>query len=319
MNYSKIKSIFSNQFAMTFIILILLFLMLIIKQNVSSSDFKELISFSNDINKINTSNIEKSNLSSKSFTDKLTDSINNLNSIKKSLTELDVSDKYNKHKKLLLEGVKKNIELYNNIKSMLENPSNDNLSSKNKETIALKKETVNIYKQCNELKLPVTLGKDSNSLSYSALDYINEILKINRDKDILEGQIATYRTQIDNIYNKFALLNEDLFTIIDLMKSENRSLSTLLDDINSKIENFKLLKEELYSLSVPIEFLDSFDSLKNVFSKYDLYINSLRNYVLQELNSGDGEKLLEESKSLQDELNSSIEDFQRKLSAIHNN
>lgn len=316
MNYSKIKSFFSNQFAMSFIILILLLLIVIVRQNAVTKDFKELISFSNTISKINNNSIEKTDLSSKSFGSKFSTTIQELKEIEKSITALKVSDKYSKHKNLLLDGLNKNITLHNNLDSMLKNPSNDTLSSKNKECIDLKNQINSIYKQCSELKLPVSLGKDDNSITYSSLNYINELIKLNRDKDITNIQSTTYIAQVENIYTKFSPLNEDLFTIINLMNEEKRSLSTVLDDTNKKIKEFEELKLELYSLSVPIELIDSFNSLKIVFDKYDSYINSTRNYLLHELNNSSNNALLEKAKDNYEALNLSIEDFQKELSNI---
>lgn len=313
MNYSKVKSFFSNQFSMSFIILIILLLIVLIRQNLVSKDFKTLISFSNSISEINNTSIEKSKLSSKSLGNTLSKTVSELKEIENSLTSFQPSNKYTKHKDLLLEGLKKNIELHSKLASLFETPNNDILSSKNKEAIQLKNDINLIFKQCNDLKLPVSLGKDSNALSYASLNYINEIIKLNRDKDITNNQSATYIAQIDNIYNKLSLLNEDLFLIIDTMKKENRSLSTVLDDINKKITTFNTLNSELYSLSVPIDLINSFNSLKTVFENYDTYINSLRNYVLHELNNSSDPSLLNTSKNNYENLNKSIDEFKSEL------
>lgn len=313
MNYSKVKSFFSNQFSMSFIILIILLLIVLIRQNLVSKDFKTLISFSNSISEINNTSIEKSKLSSKSLGNALSKTTSELKEIENSLTSFQPSNKYTKHKDLLLEGLKKNIELHSKLASLFETPNNDILSSKNKEAIQLKNDINLIFKQCNDLKLPVSLGKDSNALSYTSLNYINEIIKLNRDKDITNNQSATYIAQIDNIYNELSLLNEDLFLIIDTMKKENRSLSTVLDDINKKITTFNTLNSELYSLSVPIDLINSFNSLKTVFGNYDTYINSLRNYVLHELNNSSDPSLLNTSKNNYENLNKSIDEFKSEL------
>lgn len=313
MNYSKVKSFFSNQFSMSFIILIILLLIVLIRQNLVSKDFKTLISFSNSISEINNTSIEKSNLSSKTLGNALSKTASELKEIENSLTSFEPSNKYVKHKDLLLEGLKKNIELHIKLNSLFETPNNDILSSKNKEAIQLKNDINLIFKQCNDLKLPVSLGKDSNALSYISLNYINEIIKLNRDKDITNNQSATYIAQIDNIYNEFSLLNENLFLIIDTMKKENRSLSTVLDDINKKITTFNTLKSELYSLSVPIDLINSFNSLKIVFDNYETYINSLRNYVLHELNNSSDSSLFNTSKNNYENLNKSIDEFKSEL------
>lgn len=313
MNYSKVKSFFSNQFSMSFTILIILLLIVLIRQNLINKDFKTLISFSNSISEINNTSIEKSKLSSKVLNNTLSKTVSELKEIENSLTSFQPSNNYIKHKELLLEGLKKNIELHSKLNSLFEMPNNDILSSKNKEAIQLKNDINLIFKQCNELKLPVSLGKDSTALSYTALNYINELIKLNRDKDITNNQSATYIAQIDNIYNELSLLNEDLFLVIDSMKKENRSLSTILDDINKKITTFNTLKSELYSLTVPIDLINSFNSLKTVFTNYETYINSLRNYVLHELNNSSDPSLLNTSKNNYENLNKSIDEFKSEL------
>ena len=97
------------------------------------------------------------------------------------------------------------------------------------------------------------------------------------------------------------------------MKKENRSLSTVLDDINKKITTFNTLKSELYSLTVPIDLINSFNSLKTVFTNYETYINSLRNYVLHELNNSSDPSLLNTSKNNYENLNKSIDEFKSEL------
>ncbi|MGL5614887.1 MAG: hypothetical protein ACRDD2_01445 [Sarcina sp.] len=316
MKISKIKSFFSNQFSITFIILILLLLILIIRQNIVSSDFKELINFSNEIKELNSYDIKNNKLSTEDFTKTLNNSIPNLKTVETNLNKLEVSDKYTNHKRVLLTALEKNIFIQEELKSLLENPSKENLSVKTKAIISEKNQLVSLYKQCSELSLSASINDEDNSIIYLSLNYINELLKLNRDSDILNNQLATYLTEVENLFNEFSAINEDIFPIIDLMKSEGRSLTPLLDDINKKIEIFKNLEDKLYSLSVPIECMDSFNSLKEVFVKYNLFINNSRNYLLKELNSGADANLLTDCINEFNELNQLIENFKSTLATL---
>lgn len=316
MKISKIKSFFSNQFSITFIVLILLLLILIIRQNIVSSDFKELITFSNEVKALNSYDIKNSRLSTEDFIKSLDNSIPNLKTVESNLNKLEVSDKYTNHKKVLLTALEKNIFIHEELKTLLENPSKENLSMKTKEIINEKNQLVSLYKQCSELNLPASISDEENSVIYLSLNYINELLKLTRDSDILNNQLATYLTQLENLFNEFSAINENFFPIIDLMKSEGRSLTPLLDDINKKVEIFKNLEDKLYSLSVPIEYIDSFNSLKEVFVKYNIFINNSRNYLLKDLNSGADANLLTECTNEFNELTELIENFKSTLANI---
>ena len=306
MNKENIKNFISKPFTISFALILIILVCVIFNILTKPNPFDKIIDYSTQINTVNNEHISDDNLSSNYFIDVCNLNISKLSKIKTSITDTSFSNEFTSHKNILLVSIEKNIELYKNISYFLENVDADTILDNNNKISVSKNDLNKLILEARKLKIPLSLDENKESNLNNAYTYINEIIKINRNKKIETSQSIDFKANIDLIYTKFTPLNEDLFSIIDIVKSDERDLTSVLNSINSNIEIFNDLNIELNSLAIPSGYSDLFKALQITFNEYIIYINKMRDYVLSDISKKPNKDYLESSKKAYDKTNKEL-------------
>ena len=306
MNKENIKNFISKPFTISFAFILIILVCVIFNILTKGNPFDDIIDYSTQINMVNNEHISDDNLSSNYFIDVCNLNISKLLKIKTSVTNESFSNEFTNHKNILLVSIDKNIELYKNISHFLENVDADTILDNNNKISVSKNELNKLILEARKLKIPLSVDEDKESNLNNAYTYINELIKINRNKKIETSQSIDFKANIDLIYTKFTPLNEDLFSIIKIVKSDGRDLTSVLNSINSNIEIFNDLNIELNSLAIPSGYSDIFKALQKTFNEYIIYINNMRDYVLSEISEKPNKDYLESSKKAYDKTNKEL-------------
>ncbi|WP_297438968.1 hypothetical protein [uncultured Clostridium sp.] len=306
MNKENIKNFISKPFTISFAFILIILVCVIFNILTKGNPFDDIIDYSTQINMVNNEHISDDNLSSNYFIDVCNLNISKLSKIKTSVTNESFSNEFTNHKNILLVSIDKNIELYKNISHFLENVDADTILDNNNKISVSKNELNKLILEARKLKIPLSVDEDKESNLNNAYTYINELIKINRNKKIETSQSIDFKANIDLIYTKFTPLNEDLFSIIKIVKSDGRDLTSVLNSINSNIEIFNDLNIELNSLAIPSGYSDIFKALQKTFNEYIIYINNMRDYVLSEISEKPNKDYLESSKKAYDKTNKEL-------------
>ena len=309
MNKENIKNFISKPFTISFAFILIILVCVIFNILTKGNPFDDIIDYSTQINMVNNEHISDDNLSSNYFIDVCNLNISKLLKIKTSVTNESFSNEFTNHKNILLVSIDKNIELYKNISHFLENVDADTILDNNNKISVSKNELNKLILEARKLKIPLSVDEDKESNLNNAYTYINELIKINRNKKIETSQSIDFKANIDLIYTKFTPLNEDLFSIIKIVKSDGRDLTSVLNSINSNIEIFNDLNIELNSLAIPTGYTPIFKSLQKTFNEYILYINKLRDYVLSDLSDAPNKEYLTDAKVAYDKTNKELLNF----------
>ena len=306
MNKENIKNFISKPFTISFAFILIILVCVIFNILTKGNPFDDIIDYSTQINMVNNEHISDDNLSSNYFIDVCNLNISKLSKIKTSVTNESFSNEFTNHKNILLVSIDKNIELYKNISHFLENVDADTILDNNNKISVSKSDLNKLILEARKLKIPLSVDEDKESNLNNAYTYINELIKINRNKKIETSQSIDFKANIDLIYTKFTPLNEDLFSIIKIVKSDGRDLTSVLNSINSNIEIFNDLNIELNSLAIPSGYSDIFKALQKTFNEYIIYINNMRDYVLSEISEKPNKDYLESSKKAYDKTNKEL-------------
>lgn len=317
MNKEKITKFISNPFTITFTLVIIGLIIVMFNIITSPKPFDNITNIVNEINFVNNKKLTTKEPISNDYIAEFTKNISDLKGIKSDLYALKIPSDFSKHKDSLIDIIEKNIKFYDNMIYFLENIESENLLDNSSNVINTRNEFEKSALKIKELKLSIntTFGDETLLSNYSL--YFNELIKLNRDKNIHLSQASTFKTTLDSIYTKFGPLNEDLFSIIDLVKDEGRTLESVLDSINQKIELYKELNLEFHSLSIPDGYNELFSSLKNVFKKYDIYIHIMRDYVIHEINASATKEQREKAEKAYDDVNKAIIEYLDTIAKIN--
>ncbi|MGL4656745.1 MAG: hypothetical protein ACRCWM_12825 [Sarcina sp.] len=309
MNKEKITKFMSNPFTITFSIVIIVFLIVMFNILTAEKPFDSITKMVDEINFVNHKKLNIENPTSNNYISEFTKNSSDLKGIKTDISSLEIPNDFVKHKESLLDIIDKNIVFYDNMIYFLENIESENLIEHSNNIALAKNDFEKSALKAKELKLPINLNFENETLLSKFSSYSNELIKIYRDKNIHTNQTSTFKTSIDSIYTKFGPLNEDLFVIINLVKKDGRDLTAVLESINEKIELYKELNLELHSLSIPDGYNKLFTALKNIFKKYDIYIHTMRDYVIHEINNSSTKDHLKNAEKTYDDVNKAIIDY----------
>lgn len=309
MNKEKITKFISNPFTITFSFVIIGLIVVMFNIITSPKTFDNITKIVNEINFVNNKKLTTKEPTSNDYITEFTKSVSDLKGIKSDLSILETPSDFTKHKESLLDIIDKNIKFYDSMIYFLENIESENLLDNSNNVIIARNEFEKSTLKAKELKLPINAIFGDETLVSNYSFYFNELIKLNRDKNIHMSQTSTFKTSLDLLYTKFGPLNEDLFVIINLVKEDGRTLDAVLDNVNQKIELYKELNLELHSLSIPNGYNDLFSGLKNVFKKYDIYIHSMRDYVIHEINNSSTKEHLEKAEKNYDDVNKAIIEY----------
>ena len=309
MNKEKITKFISNPFTITFSFLLIILLIIIFNIITSPNSFNKITKIVDEINFVNNKKMILKETKSSDYLNEFTKNISDLKGINSELSNLEISSEFIKHKESLFDIIDKNIKFYDNMIYFLKNIESENILDNSNNVIRAKNEFEKSSLKARKLKLSINITFNDETLLSHFNSYSNELIKLNRDKNIHTNQTSTFKTSLDSIYTKFTPLNEDLFVIIDLVKQDGRTLEAVLNSINEKIELYKELNLELHSLSVPDGYNELFIALKNILKKYDIYIHTMRDYVIHDINNSATKELKKKAEETYDNLNKSVIDY----------
>lgn len=201
------------------------------------------------------------------------------------LNNIDVKNKNNDLKNQLSSYIKSNITLYEASLSML------NINNPNKFSIIynnLLKAEQKILLETDNLKnngLDINFPRESNIFFIKLNKYANDSFKNNRESDIIYSQKQDFLLDINLLLSDFSYLKEDLQPALNNIKENQRDLSILLSDINTKRSKYLGAKEKSYSMVLPQGTHDCHSSLVEMLNSYEVYLNSIEKSIQYDINN----------------------------------
>lgn len=266
-----------------FAVLILIFVVgfLFLRSHNEKSKLEDL---GRSISEINlTYDFSGEKITSENYINSLNNKLEKLSALQSNLKSLTVSPKHKDLLSPLSDGLTKNIELFNKILSILKTPDALNLSEEYSIALNLKEECENYYYLCRSNLIPIYLYKEGNTYLQDIFYYINELIKINRDKGFIQSQKNDFIVAMKSITLKLSSMDEKLFETANLIKESDRDLKVLATDIESKLSSLQELKNDLYSLPIPEQANDAFLSLETSVKSYEKYITYFYKNLLIEI------------------------------------
>lgn len=270
------------------IILLPIIILCIIKLTPSNRNISKLNNIGNKIeacNKKLKDCLDDNSINSDITKEILTNQLIELSNIQETLDYTEVLSKNEELKSKLSETLKYNIKLYQLTLSIIKNPNSNNTLETYNEYTHTYELLKNNYDTLDLLGLDIEFPSESEDFFTKSTNFINTLIKLNRENDIKVNQKSTY---ISNIEDSIALLDsmdEDLQPALIKIREDGRSLDNLLKDVKDKRSKFNELKTKTYSFSVPENGNDCYQALQDTLNYYELYITSLEHSIIVEKTS----------------------------------
>lgn len=243
--------------------------------------------------------------------------ITELKDIKLKLDKEAPSEQYTAFNTAINKGITNNILLYEQLCLSLSNPNAKDITKSFEKLQEYKNECLSNYEKASSKKLSIQLPKDTEIFFVNAFAYINEIIKLNRDSDIINSQKNDFILSMDEIVNKFKSINLDYEVPLKRVREERKSYDGIIDSIDKNSETLVSITETFNSMSIPNNALDAHNNFKVCLSGFNKYIQELRNTVSSENIKSKDKNLTEEEIDIlyenasenYEELKASFENF----------
>ncbi|MGM9973719.1 MAG: hypothetical protein ACI33K_06735 [Clostridiaceae bacterium] len=303
-------------------------LILAINKNTINLDFLQknnevLHSYIDDIHTLNNnlySAVDKDTFNIEKALEIIPITVAGLHEIKEKLNSNTTRDaakeeEINTYVQSLEAGIDNNIKFLNQLSLCFENPNAEDLSKSFTQLAEYKNAFVENYsKVIVKDKEGISLEKGEEFFSLS-LSYLNEIIKLNRESNILVSQRNDFLLSIDSIVSDFKRLNVDYRESLLRVRRDGGSYEGIITGIDKDSEAFVELYHMLNNVTIPEDSMEVFEDLESCFYKYSSYIQSLRKAVYEEskrkgkYKDEDIQKLYESSQNNFNELQTSLNTF----------
>lgn len=281
------------------LLLLLSFTTFFIIYNSDSSRAKRNLKYiGNELNNVNVSlesGINDLTIDTNKSYDLLISGSNKLKELLVSTSEVeDIDAEISSIKNDLISALNSTISLYDNCISILSNPK-DLKSSADLENFSVFKENcIKDYSILAENKIDVDFSKDTLQFFDNTYNYLNTVIKVNRDSEFQNTQQREFYLQLESFNSKFDSLNEDLMPAINKIREDKRDLQAIVDDLYSKENSYETLKVKILSMSIPNGCMDIYDSLDEYLNMYYIYLKSIKEAVIYEKTCSDIDKFSKE-------------------------
>lgn len=266
---------------------IIILLLIVLTVSLKNNDITKLTKISKEIVNINTSLREgvKNNIFDyDSAYNLLQNNLKSFNNVHSDLNTMTLKKNSSEEMKtLLLEYINLNIDLYNSALNILNNHEVEDFTNLYKNLIANEKNILKASGDLSDSELNISFPKSADLFFVSLNNYINNLYKLNREKDISNSQKLDFLLYTNSVISDFSSLKEDLQTALIKIREDKRDLSILLNDINDKRSKFSEIKNKSYSVSIPSGAQNCYTSLEDMINSYEVYINSLESSVKSEI------------------------------------
>lgn len=266
---------------------ILILLLIVLTVSLKNNDITKLTKISKEILNINTSlkeGVKNNTFDYNLSCDLLRNNLESFNNIRSELNTISLKkSNYEEMRTLLLDYATLNIHLYNSALNILNNQEIEDFADLYKNLINNEKNILKASEHLSNSKLNISFPKSADLFFVSLNNYINNLYKSNREKDISASQKLDFLLYTNSVISDFSRLKEDLQTALITIREDKRDLSILLNDISDKHSKFSEIKNKSYSISIPSGAQNCYTSLEDMINSYEVYINSLESSVKSEI------------------------------------
>lgn len=249
----------------------------------------------NDVNKNLESGIKDFTIDTTKSYDLLVSGSNKLKELLNSTSQIeDIDAEISSMKNDLNNAISSTISLYDNCINILSNPKDVQSSTDLDNFSVFKENCLKDYSILAQNKIDIDFSNNTLQFFDNTYNYLNTIIKINRDSEFQNTQQREFFLQLDSFNSEFNSLNEDLMPAINKIREDKRDLQAIIDDLYSKEKSYENLKSKIVSMSIPDGCMDIYDALDEYLNMYYIYLKSIKEAAIYEKTCSDIDKFSKE-------------------------
>lgn len=244
----------------------------------------------NEINKINNSVASFNNgqtIKDTSVVRKdLPSKVDSLSKLKEDAEQLVPTDKYKEDHSNLLSGLDKNILIYRQIDAIFKNPEGKDIAKAGEDLKTYTNDCVKYYSLVNIKNIKISLPSSTTDFVNATSNYVTEMVKLQRDKDIKQTQNQEFIDSLDAVIAKFNPIKIDFSVQLSKIRSEKGNIDSVIALANKNKDTLEGISQEFANIAVPSAAVSSYKLFNKTLEDYDSYLQSF-------IFSAGNEKLIE--------------------------
>jgi hypothetical protein len=254
--------------------------------NSYESNIKAYVEKINDINLSTESFIVGQTIDPEKIRKELPSKIDELLKIKDKLQGIIPTDKYKSDQDNLLNGVDKNILIFRQINLILSNPNGKDIDKAGEDLISYRDECNKYYSLITSKKIMPSTNTKTNILVDNTTSYVNEIVGVHRDNEIIQKQNLEFINNMESIIAKFTPIKVDFSAQLIAARSQGKALDDVITTINKNKNSLDLLSQEFSNITVPSKALSCYKAFNKGINDYNNYMQSFIYSINNEKLSG---------------------------------
>lgn len=256
------------------------------KENVAKRELKNISKDVFDVNSNLSKCIKDLTIDTNISKDVLIDGLDKLNNMSKTISDVpDVNPNISSTKSNLTNALNSTINLYNASLIIISDSKSIRTNDDLKKFTDIKENCILDYSNLKDNGVILTFSENSLKFFDNFYNYMNTLIKINRDSDFNNSQKREFINTLQSFNKDFTYLNEDLTLAINKVREDNRDLIVIVDDIFKKEEIFNNLNHKSSSLSIPENCTEIYESLNEYLNSYSIYLKAIKEAVIYEKTS----------------------------------
>lgn len=194
--------------------------------------------------------------------------VKELKEVKDNLNNIETSNLNASEYSNLSQGLNYNIHIYEQLVAIFANPQGGDMD---KALITLKNfnnKCLYHYSLFHDNRLNISLTDKSKTYINNCISYIEDLIRIKKTNEINTAQYKEFIDSMDEVLSSFVDIKMNYNDYVDRL-NKNLSLDSLMEIVDSNVEEVQKIKTEFSKLTVP----------SNSVYIYELFLTTLNNYI----------------------------------------
>jgi hypothetical protein len=243
------------------------------------------VSNANRVNEIN-KNIGKLNINQTIDVDytkeQLPNIIKDLSKLRDDLSNSNPSPKYKKNYENLKSGLDKNLLIYRQTLSILNNPSGKDVEISAKNLNTYKNDCMNFYSLIDIHNVKVELPKSALTFIDNILNYSYSAVMIKKETDIKLQQNLDFISKMDGLFNDFTDTKTNFYSYTIKVRKKEMSHDDLLSLVDNNFTKLDTTKNNFKNLSIPPSSIPTYEAFKALLDIYESYLKDFKLALISE-------------------------------------
>lgn len=195
--------------------------------------------------------------------------------IKDSVQEIATTDKSKVDGDNLLNGIDKNILIFKQINLILSNPNGNDLDKAGADLIKYKDDCNKYYSLITLKKIKPLIDK-TNALVDNTSSYVNELVRLKRDNEIIQKQNLDFIDNMESLIAKFIPIKIDYSEQLLNARANNSGFDQIISAINKNKASLDKLSQDFSNITVPSKAITCYKAFNTSLDDYNNYMDSLK-------------------------------------------